>query len=178
MGQTRSNSSTGGTARTPLGPADVPPFLRKLLFPLAIVDQYAAPRAVLPTETLCFGGNRRYIGRKRQRAPLTILAKSCRFPGRDYQTSLDWGSACSSSRAPQRPREIHRHKPKSYRTHKSDSCAPWTSAIRSTWKRGTSVLFIFRNSFVIPSLSGFSANKKLRIWADSFRLARDSDAIQ
>lgn len=25
---------------------------------------------------------------------------------------------------------------------------------------------------------GFSANKKLRIWADSFRLARDSDAIQ
>ena len=55
---------------------------------------------------------------------------------------------------------------------------PWTSAIPSTWKRGTSVLFIFRNSFVIPSLSGFSANKKLRIWADSFRLARDSDAIQ
>ena len=55
---------------------------------------------------------------------------------------------------------------------------PWTSAIPSTWKRGTSVLFIFRNSFVIPSVSGFSANKKLRIWADSFRLARDSDAIQ
>src|SRR5262249_13231959 len=39
-------------------------------------------------------------------------------------------------------------------------------------------LFIFRNSFVIPSLSGFSANKNLRIWAENFRLARDSDAIQ
>lgn len=66
---------------------------------------------------------------------------------------LQW-FPCSS---PQRPREIHRHKPKSHRTHKSDSCAPRTSAIRSTWKRGTSFLFIFRNSFVIPSLSGFSA---------------------
>src|SRR5262249_18647155 len=99
MGQTRSNSSTGGTARTTTRPADVPPFLRKLPFPLAIVDQYAAPRAVLPTETLCFGGNRRDIGRKRQRAPLTILPKRSPFSQRDYQTSLDWGTVCSRSRA-------------------------------------------------------------------------------